>query len=212
MRSNKTIHGAVITGDIVNSTQLLPKQEKALFERLISSYLVAHPYEFYRGDSFQVFIDKTERALLLALACRALAIGFIEDAAPIFDIRVSIGIGKVNVPVVNLGMSKGEAFVLSGRKLDTLKEEGRRLAIVSGDHKADIGFDILSNYIDSIFKKMTPRQADVIVELLNGVSQQELAGTLNKSKSTISELAAAGRWPEIERLLQQYEELVKLIA
>jgi hypothetical protein len=129
----------------------------------------------------------------------------------LFDIRISIAIGKVILPIGNLGTATDEPFVLSGRKLDNLKEEERRLAIVCGDPKANIGFDVMSTYIDSIFGKMTPRQADVIVELLNGISQQRLAESLGKSRSTISELAAAGRWSEIGHLLQQYEELVKLI-
>jgi len=212
MRSSKAIYGAVITGDIVNSTQLLPRQERKLFERLMYEILKDHPFEFYRGDSFQAFIDKPERSLQLALACRALAISFSEQPAMSFDIRISIAIGKVNLPIGNLGTNKQEPFVLSGRRLDTLKEEGRRLAIISGDQKADIAFDVISNYIDSIFQKMTSRQADVIAKLLNGASQQQLAESLNKSKSTISELAAAGKWPEIELLMQQFEELVKLMV
>jgi hypothetical protein len=212
MRSPKTISGAVMTGDIVNSSKLLPKQEQALFEKLMDAILKGHPYEFYRGDSFQAFIDKPARSLQLALACRALAISFSEQPVMSFDVRISIAIGKVTLPIGDLGTNKEAPFVLSGRRLDTLKEEGRRLAIVSGDRKADIAFDVMSNYIDSIFQKMTTRQSEVIVELLNGISQQQLAESLGKSKSTISELATAGKWPEIELLMQHFEELVKLIV
>ncbi|HEV2481121.1 MAG TPA: helix-turn-helix transcriptional regulator [Puia sp.] len=211
MRSHKTTTGAVITGDIVNSSKLLPGQERDLLEKLMYATLKDHPYEFYRGDSFQAFIDKPERSLQLALACRALAISFSERSATSFDIRISIAIGKVTLPLGNLGTNNGATFVLSGRRLDTLKEEGRRLAIISGDQKADIAFGVISNYIDSIFQKMTSRQAHVIAELLNGISQQQLAESLGKSKSTISELATAGKWPEIESLMQHFEELVKLI-
>jgi hypothetical protein len=212
MRSHKATSAAVITGDIVNSTKLLPKQERDLFEKLIYATLKDHQYEFYRGDSFQAFVDKPEKSLRLALACRALAISFNEHSVMTFDIRVSIAIGKVTLPIENLGTARDAPFILSGRKLDTLKEEGRRLAIVSGDRKADIAFDVMSSYIDSIFQKMTTRQADVIAELLHGIPQQQLAGSLGKSKSTISELATAGRWPEIELLMRNFEDLVKLIV
>jgi hypothetical protein len=58
---------------------------------------------------------------------------------------------------------------------------------------------------------MTGKQADVIVELLHGVTQQQLTITREKAKSTISELANAGKWPEIERILQQYEQLIELL-
>jgi transcriptional regulator with XRE-family HTH domain len=56
---------------------------------------------------------------------------------------------------------------------------------------------------------MTAKQARVIQELLQGTTQQQLAVTLNKSKSTISQLANTGRWAEIEKLLLQYEQLIK---
>ena len=59
---------------------------------------------------------------------------------------------------------------------------------------------------------MTPKQAAVIIELLNGEAQQKVATELNKSKSTISQLVSAGRWPEIEKLLQQYDDIINLLV
>lgn len=205
----KTMVGAVLTGDIVNSTKLIPEKEKEIFERLSNTLLKDHLHEFYRGDSFQIYVEKPEEALTLALACRALAIQFTGKTTMDFDMRISIGIGEVPLPVPSLGMAKGAAFLLSGREFDTLKEKGRRLIMVCGDRKADIGLEVMSDYLDSLFKKMTSKQADVIFELLQGVSQQQLAITLDKSKSTISQLASDGRWPEIEKLLQQYKLLIK---
>jgi uncharacterized iron-regulated protein len=69
----------------------------------------------------------------------------------------------------------------------------------------------MADYLNSIYKDMTVKQADVIIELLQGTTQQQLAMTREKSKSTISELASAGRWQEIEKILNQYETLVNLI-
>lgn len=208
MSLRKPVVGAVLTGDIVNSTRLIPEKEKEIFERLRNALLKGYLYEFYRGDSFQIYVEKPEEALSLALACRALAIQFADRTTMDFDMRISIGIGEVSLPLQNLGTAKGTAFLLSGREFDTLKEKGRRLIMVCGDHKADIGFEVMSDYLDSIFKKMTAKQADVVYELLQGVTQQQLAITLDKSKSTISQLASDGQWPEIERLLQQYKLLI----
>lgn len=212
MNNPKDTIAAVLTGDIVNSTQLLPEQEEVLFRRLRQDILKAYPHEIYRGDSFQVFIVKPQEALTVALACRVLAIQFTETAEMEFDMRLSIGIGKVVLPISDLGTAKGDAFLLSGRLFDTLKGKGRRLIIGCSDRKADIGFEIMSDYLDSIFRKMTAKQAEVIAELLNGVSQQQLSMMLNKSKSTISQLADDGRWFEIERLLQQYYDLIEQLS
>jgi hypothetical protein len=59
---------------------------------------------------------------------------------------------------------------------------------------------------------MTGKQADIIVELLQGITQQQLTISREKAKSTISELANAGRWPEIDRTLQQYSQLIEQIT
>jgi uncharacterized lipoprotein len=76
---------------------------------------------------------------------------------------------------------------------------------------ANIGFEIAADYLDSIFMEMTGKQADVIVSLLRGVTQQQVAISSKRAKSTISELANVGRWPEIERILKHYEQLIELL-
>ena len=216
MGMRKSIFGAVLTGDIVNSTRLRPQQESALIKKLsdpLQPFLGQRLYEFYRGDSFQVFMEEPGKALQLALACRALAIGISageeeEDATVGSDIRISIGIGEASQPIGSLGVAKGDAFLLSGRQLDQLQQSEDRLAITCNEPMANIGFQILADYLNSIYKGMTAKQANVIVHLLQGGTQQQLAETENKSKSTVSQLANAGRWPEINRLLKQYEMLI----
>jgi transcriptional regulator with XRE-family HTH domain len=59
---------------------------------------------------------------------------------------------------------------------------------------------------------MTSKQAAVIFELLKGESQQQVAAKMKKSKSTINQRVSAGRWPEIEKLLQQYENIINQIT
>jgi len=212
----KVVRGAILTGDIVNSTQLLLEEGTKLVT-VLGLFLAHNPHEFYRGDSFQAYIKKPDEALRLALACRCLAIGITEarreDTASIADVRISIGIGEVPTSLKSLGVARGEAFLLSGRQFDSLRETGRRLAIRCNDNEpiANIGFEVMTDYLDSICRKMTPTQANLIVELLRGTSQQQYANTFQKSKSTVSQLANAGRWPEIEKVLKQYEQLINLI-
>jgi hypothetical protein len=214
-RLPKRAIAAVLTGDIVNSTKLLLTQEarliKALGEILDSFRGKRRLHEFYRGDSFQIYLDDPVEALRMALVCRALAIEVTgdEETEVVSDIRISIGIGEVKLPIHQLGIAKGDAFILSGRRFDQLQQSEQRLAIGCGVPLADIGFQVMADYLDSIFKGMTAKQARVIQELLQGTTQQQLAVTLNKSKSTISQLANTGRWAEIEQLLLQYEQLIK---
>jgi len=204
---------AVLTGDIVNSTLLSPEMEKSLLEalrELLSPYLT----EFYRGDSFQVYLKEPAVALRLALACRVLAIHRTpgEGELPVSDIRISIGIGTVVLPVEKPGMAKGEAFIRSGHQFDDMQWSEERLAISSGHDIADIGLDVMAAYLDSICKGMTTKQAEAVAGLLQEKTQQEIAQQLGKSKSTVSQLVSAARWPEIQRILYQFEKLINQLV
>ncbi len=200
---------AVITGDIVNSTKLKAAKEKKLL-LMLQDVLSPYQFEFYRGDSFQVYQKSALTALKTALLCRAAAIcispGNDENIAT--DIRISIGIGPVKAPVKTLSNAKGEAFVLSGRTFDELAKTNTRLAIGTSNVLAHEGLQVIADYINAIFKVMTSKQATVIFELLKGQTQQVVAEKLKKSKSTIHQHVGSGRWVEIEKLLQQYQNIV----
>jgi hypothetical protein len=203
---------AVLTGDIVNSTLLDATQEKTLLKQL-HSILSPHKYEFFRGDSFQAYIKESTEALQTALLCRTAAIALPdEEKSVISDVRISIGIGNVESPVRNLASAKGEAFLLSGRGLDTLGKTEGRLIIVTENKMAGLSLSVISDYINSIYKQMTTKQARVIFELLKGLTQQQVADKLNKSKSTISQHVSAGKWDEIENILDKYKNIVQLLT
>ena len=203
---------AVITGDIVNSSLLDPQQEKKLL-KILQNLMTDHKHEYFRGDSFQAYIKDPALALRIALQCRTAAIALDPERAPaVSDVRVSIGIGNVESPVRVLATAKGEAFLLSGRALDSMNKTEGRLVIVTENKLANHALGVMSDYINSIYKQMTPKQAEVIFELLKGYSQQHVADKLNRSKSTISQHVTAGRWEEIDSILNKYREIVQLIS
>ncbi len=203
---------AVLTGDIVNSTRLEKVAEKKMLKHL-KNLLAAYQFEFYRGDSFQVYFKDATTALQTALLCRTAAISIAEDYASVpSDIRVSIGIGKVKKTFATLGEAREEPFILSGRAFDTLSKNNTRLVIASSNVLASQGFDIMADYINSIFNNMTGKQAGVIFELLKEEAQESVATKLKKSKSTISQHANAGGWPQIEKLIAQYKHLITLLV
>lgn len=199
---------AVITADIVNSTKLSEANEKLLFSEL-EELLKPYRSEFFRGDSFQVYLENAKDALKLALACRSLAIQLpTAEEEPLSDIRISIGIGNVVLPVKSLATAKGEAFLLSGRSFDSMVKTGKRLIISIEDPLANLALELVSDYLDSIYSGMTTKQAEVILELLRGRTQQEIAEKLGRSKSTVNQHVGSGRWAEIEKILKQYEQVL----
>ena len=197
--------GTVITADIVNSTSL-PKGLLVKLLKTIESLLAPYKYEFYRGDSFQVYIKNSEIALELGLKLR-LAAKRIEIDQDI-DIRTSIGIGLVNAPVRVLKTSSEEPFILSGRALDDLSKTADRLRIVSSNDIVDDIFSIIARFIDYIFKNLTSKQSAVIFELLMGNTQTEAAKKLKKSQVTVNRQVHAAGWVEIDRLLLDYKNAI----
>ncbi len=197
-----------LTGDIVNSTKL-KKAAGLKLQKLLHAVLANYLFEFYRGDSFQVYIKNPLEGLKTALLCRTAAMCVTKnETADLSDVRISIGIGNITAPVKALGPAKGEAFVLSGRAFDELKNEGRRLSLSTANNLANAGLEAIAGYLDAIFKTMTGKQAEVVFELLKGHTQQEVARLLKRSKSTIHQHVTSGRWTEIEKLLQQYENII----
>ena len=204
---------AVITGDIVNSTRLGMTKEKKLV-KIIQHVLALYKLEFYRGDSFQAYLKDARVAMKSALLCRTAAISISQaiGGSASSDVRMSIGIGQVKTPVKKLSTAKGEAFVLSGRAFDEITKNDTRLSITTGNRLANEGLQVIADYINAIFKEMTGKQAAVIFELLKGRTQQDAAKKLKKSKSTINQHVSSGKWAEIEKLLQQYENIINQIS
>ena len=203
---------AILTGDIVNSTRIAKANERRLLKNL-QQVLAAHLFEFYRGDSLQVYIKEPTQALQMALLCRTAVMSITQnEKVASSDVRISIGIGQVNNSVKSLGNAKGEAFILSGRAFDEKLHTDTGLVISTANPLANAGLQVIADYINAIFKVMTSKQAAVVFELLKGETQQQVAAKMKKSKSTINQRVKAGRWPEIEKLLTQYEIIINQLT
>jgi len=201
---------AVITADIVNSTQLPKANYKKLLKNL-ELLFGEYQYEFFRGDSFQVFLKSPGEALAVLLKARTAAIRLSENTSS-SDIRASIGIGTVKLPVKSIQTAIGDVFVLSGRAFDKLEKE-ERLSIVSDERNkaVNIGLVVISQFIDYLFQRLTFKQAAVVYELLMNRTQTETALRLQKSQATINKHTQAAGWPELEKLLAEYKDLISQI-
>jgi hypothetical protein len=199
---------AVIIADIVNSSLLGRGSLNALQKSLGKVFNAGEIlFGFYRGDSFHALCDAPV-ALKTTCLLRTLAIQASKDSGEKgIDIRMAIGIGKIEAPIKNLATAKGEAFIMSGREMDGMEKEGPRLSIRCADVTADMGMAAIALFVDFILKKMTIKQSLVVHELLQGATQVETAKKLRKSQSTVSKHANAAGWNELARLLEIYEKL-----
>lgn len=197
---------AVITADIVNSTLLTNVQNSKLVSTIVE-ILQPHKFEFYRGDSFQVYLNNLEDALEIVLKTRLAARMFTLKVGSKYnaDVRAGIGIGRARSNIKSLNIATDEVFVLSGRSLDEINKSDRRLIISTTDETANTFFRVLAYYIDHIFAQLTTKQAEVLFLLLSNNNQTEIAKKLKKSQATINKQLRAAHWPEIEKLLMEFK-------
>jgi hypothetical protein len=202
---------AVITADIVNSTKLSKAESKKLIKNL-TGILLEHQHEFFRGDSFQVLVKSPDEALRILLHARTTAMKLSGSSMPVADIRASIGIGNIKLPVKSFQTASGDVFILSGRAFDKMAKEERLTIICDEKNKAvNSGLKVISQFIDYLFQRLTFKQAAVVYELLMARTQIDAAKRLKKSQATVHKHTQAAGWPEIEKLLEEYKNLIALI-
>jgi hypothetical protein len=203
--------GAVITADIVNSTRLSRPEYKKLVKNL-TVILQPYQFEFFRGDSFQVFVKTPEAAFMVLLQVRTAAMKLSGTSMPLADIRASIGIGSIKLPVKSFQTAAGDVFILSGRSFDKMQKEERLIMVCDEKNKAvNLGLKVVSQFIDYLFQRLTFKQAAVVHELLMDRTQIETAKRLKKSQATVHKHTQSAGWPEIEKLIQDYRNLIALI-
>ena len=202
---------AVITADIVNSTRLSKAEYKKLIKNL-AIILQNYQHEFFRGDSFQVLTKSPNEALKILLQTRTAAMKLSESPMPVADIRASIGIGHVKFPVKNFQTASGDVFILSGRAFDKMEKDQRLIIVCNEKNKAiNLGLTVISQFIDYLFQRLTFKQAVVLYELLLDRTQVDAAKKLKKSQPTVHKHSQAAGWNEIEKLMEEYKNLIALI-
>lgn len=191
---------AVLTGDIVNSKRVPPKEWLEDLKQLLSQY-GSNPaqWEVYRGDSFQLLLPHAE-ALLAAYRIKA-AIKRYEQ----LDVRLAIGLGHLSFEADKVMESNGDAFVRSGESFELLKK--RNLIVRSPKPDFDQALNLMLQLFSTTADGWTPATAEVLYQALQNpnASQKTLAATLGrKSQSTISEALKRGGYEALKQLLQWY--------
>ncbi|MFN8153546.1 MAG: hypothetical protein U0Y08_04560 [Bacteroidia bacterium] len=202
----------VLTADIVNSEPSWAKELGKRLEQTIYATQAAAKVFFYRGDSFQAYLPDPYSTYRLSLLLRTEAILFEKDRPEIHtDVRISIGIGTVELPVSQLATAQGEAFVLSGRGFDDLAQTDRRISIKCSQATTQIALQSISLFTDYLFRSLTIKQAEVLEHLLNHRTQIETAKLLKKSQSTVNKHVQSMGWKQIEELISLYEKSIQII-
>src|ERR1700748_3058016 len=128
---------AVITGDIINSRKISNAPDwlnpfKALLE---SGGKSPEYWEIYRGDSFQVKVEKAEtvfwQVLRIKALIKSLSITQTDGSQGRIDVRMAVGIGQEGFNADRITESNGDAFIRSGDQFEKLQSAKVNLSLQS---------------------------------------------------------------------------------
>ena len=206
---------AVITGDIISSTSLPFEERKKLleiFDKIVNDLqsLCELKCEIFRGDSFQILVEKAELALEVAVLIRAgLKMNTPENSKIIWDARVAIGVGEIEFIDDKVITSDGEAFKYSGRAFDELIKTNLTIKTRWDNINEELKLSTL--FADDIISNWTEIQAFVVYKsLLLNKSQKEIADEQNKSAQNISKISVNAKEKLIRQYINRYYNLILL--
>ena len=213
---------AVLSADLLASSSypkdLLEQVISALnreFNQLKKTSELDPGFKIFRGDSFQGIIYDPSEALLTALKFKT-AINKLHlkerDSNKAFkreaDLRMAIGIGTYDFKRDSIMESNGEAFQYSGRTLDEMKKENRKLKLMTSKPDINEEFDTSFYLFDTLADKWSTASAEVIYFLLKGYKETEIANELDISQSAVNQRKKAAGWDAIEVLLSRYQKVI----
>ncbi len=213
---------AVISSDFINSSKYgenisrlalttLKKEIKIAKEQFPEAMI---KFSIYRGDSFQILIDKPEKALDIALQIK-MAVNQVlvkknvsKNVSPLADIRLSIGIGGAFIKR-KIEESTGEAFIYSGRELDIMKSKDSKTALTTSNQDINDEFKVHFKFLDIVSARWSVASAEVIYYLLKGLKEQEIANVLGLSQAAINYRKKAAGWDAVKVLLHRYQQVIQ---
>lgn len=208
---------AVITGDLVDSTGIEANYKNALNDiaNNIRQYQLPNfIFDVYRGDSFQALVSEPGKALLISMIIRT---GLRRNTRGvglenIWDARISIGLGTIkNIEISqdkSISSLDGEAFLRSGRMLDTMKKEGALLKITTGNDQLNKEFVAICPLVDTIIGRWSTAQAEALyLYLLRNLTQKEIGKLLNASQRAIGKRLEASHIENLKPFIARFKEV-----
>jgi len=215
---------AVLTGDIVNSqkftendNQVLLDSIKAIFVEIAKERDIELPFEMWRGDSFQVIVEKPELAMEIAVLFRA---GLRwktqgdEKKNGLWDARIGIGVGDISFRATTVASSNGEAFILSGSAFDLIDKSRYSLNVLTSWNEVNSEMGVSTVLADVIISSWSKKQSEAIYQyMLYNRNQTDLAQQLDITQPALQKrLNENGNYYRLELFLKRYKLLVEKYA
>lgn len=197
---------AVITGDIINSSQNENQDWLKELKRVLNQFGQSpKDWEIFRGDSFQLKIS-AEKAIYTAFYIKT-SIKQIHDK----DVRMAIGIGKEAHKSEKISEANGEAYQNSGKCFENLKKENLMIKTSNPDWDKPLNLIIGLSLLTA--NNWTQTEATIIKTVFENPNknQIEIAELLNKKQSNISTALKRAGFNEISQFIKYFEEQTQLL-
>ncbi|NPA37456.1 MAG: hypothetical protein GXO47_11475 [Chlorobi bacterium] len=211
---------AVITADIIDYSGLdsakadeVLKVLHGLFGELKSVRSnVFEGFSVRRGDSIQGEVsdarDSLRVALMLKTAINRISFGQGKKRKSPVNVRIAIGVGEVISERDTVGQSFGEAYLFSGRLLDSMKKQKRVIAAKTIDEEVNMELDTEFRLLEVIMNNWKVTSADVLYLTLSGFDEKQTALRLGISQSAVNQRKKSAGWNAVNAMLKRYEDLI----
>jgi hypothetical protein len=165
-------------------------------------------YEIIRMDEF-LCLSKTAASalhtiLMLASEFRSRAYAELNTR---MELRLSIGIGPVELFQGQLRESDGTAFRLADEGLRTMKRN-QRLMISTGNKQLDGELHVSCGFMDILIHDWSDEQAEALFLRLSGKNQMEISEQLQISQPAVNRRLKAAHLEATEKFLERYSTII----
>lgn len=199
----------VITGDLINSTQVAESAEFRLrLQELLG--LIGQRYDAvtatYRGDGFQVAMAQQSNLFEAALLLRAGLIARSPGRQERWDARIAMAFGEGKLPAPD---QNSAVYVNSGRTLDQMKTTN--LEVFGEDELMGLAFSAATRFADDIVNSWTSTEAEVVfLYLQDRPNHEAIARQLGKKRPTITKALLRARYSLIDRYVREMNRMLEL--
>ncbi len=222
---------ATISADIIASSALSASEIDHLTQRVFFMFNKIREYQennqresvmcrLVQGDTIECLVYDPSDALRVALTVKAGIKSFpLDDFTnrhrrlfENYGARVAIGVGKMEMDLLDKDIWKGDAINISGRQIANQKTSNKERVVVkntlffgSYDKEQALVIQTMMSLLDMIFNKMTRKQCEIIFWKLIGYNEQEIADELAISQSSVNQRSSAAGWTSIEDAIDLFE-------
>ena len=198
----------ILSGDIVNSTNVKPQVYLSILEKWIIKHSKDQQYSIYRGDSFQLVVAQPAKALSVIIELKS-ALKRIKT----LDVKLAIGLGGIDFKNAITSKSNGTAFIRSGRALDAIENKKQNI-ILSSDHPLDTYMNSNLKLAGILMDSWSVNSAETVYEVLINpkVNQTQLGELLGIKQATASRRLERAYWTEIQELILLFEQFYKDVS